>query len=276
MGPTGRIGAVLIDIDGVLTTSWQPLAGAVAALDRLRAAALPLALVTNTTSRTRASIAATLAGAGFAVSAGDILTAPVIAAAHLAEHYPGGRCLLLNSGDIGEDLAGVRLAGQDDPAVDVVLAGQDGPAVDVVLTGGAGPEFSYQALNVAFGHLQRGARLVAMHRGLYWRTREGLQLDGGAFVAGLEQAAGTTAEVVGKPAPAFFAAALAHLGASPAHTLMVGDDIENDVLAAQRQGLTGVLVKTGKYLPQAHRTASGTPDHVLGSFADLPALLDRL
>ena len=259
-----RIGAVLIDIDGVLTVSWQPIDGAVAALGRLRAAALPLALVTNTTSRTRASIAAALAGAGFAVTAADILTAPAIAAAYLAEHHPGARCLLLNSGGIGEDLAGVTLARDGDPGVDVVLIG------------GAGEEFSYQALNRAFGHLQRGARLVAMHRGLYWRTSEGLQLDSGAFVAGLEQAAGTTAEVVGKPAPAFFAAALAHLGAGAAGTLMVGDDIENDVLAAQRQGLTGVLVKTGKYLPRAHRDASGTPDHVLGSFADLPALLDRL
>jgi len=56
----------------------------------------------------------------------------------------------------------------------------------------------------------------------------------------------------------------------------VGDDIETDVLAAQRHGLTGVLVKTGKYLPSTHHAASGTPDHVLGSFADLPALLEHL
>jgi HAD superfamily hydrolase (TIGR01458 family) len=259
-----RIGAVLIDIDGVLTVSWEPLPGAVAALQRLRAAALPLALVTNTTSRTRASIAAVLAGAGFPVTAADVLTAPVIAAAYLASHYPGARCLLLNDGDIGEDLAGVTLAREDDPAVDVVLVG------------GAGPQFSYRALNRAFAHLQRGARLVAMHRGLYWRTAAGLQLDSGAFVAGLEQAAGTDAEVVGKPAPAFFAAALAHLGASAARTLMVGDDIENDVLAAQRQGLTGALVRTGKYLPRALENASGTPDHILASFADVPELLDRL
>jgi HAD superfamily hydrolase (TIGR01458 family) len=259
-----RIGAALIDIDGVLTVSWEPLPGAVAALQRLRAAALPLALVTNTTSRTRASIAAVLAGAGFPVTAADILTAPVIAAAYLAGHCPGARCLLLNDGDIGEDLAGVTLAREEDPAVDVVLVG------------GAGPQFSYQALNRAFGHLQRGARLVAMHRGLYWRTAAGLQLDSGAFVAGLEQAAGTDAEVVGKPAPAFFAAALAHLDASAARTLMVGDDIENDVLAAQRQGLTGALVRTGKYLPRALENASGTPDHVLGSFAEVPDLLDRL
>ena len=255
------IRAVLIDIDGVLTVSWQPLEGAVAALRRLRAAALPLALVTNTTSRTRASIAAALAGAGFPVTAADILTAPVIAAAYLREHCPGARCLLLNDGDIGEDLAGVTLARADDPAVDVVLLG------------GAGPEFSYRALNRAFGHLQRGARLVAMHRGLYWRTADGLQLDSGAFVAGLEQAAGTDAEVVGKPAPAFFTAALNHLGARAAGTLMVGDDVENDVLAAQRQGLTGVLVKTGKYLPQTHQAAPAAPDHVIESIADLPAVL---
>jgi HAD superfamily hydrolase (TIGR01458 family) len=259
------IGAALIDIDGVLTVSWKPLDGAVAALNRLRAAGLPLALVTNTTSRTRASIASALAAAGFAVSAGDILTAPVIAAGYLGDHYPGARCLLLNSGDIGEDLAGVSLVHPGSPA-----------PVDVVVIGGAGPEFSYHALNGAFGHLQSGAKLVAMHRGLFWRTSEGMQLDSGAFVTGLEQAAHVQAEVVGKPAAAFFATALAHLGTDAAHTLMVGDDIEIDVLAAQRQGLTGVLVKTGKYLPGTHRAASGTPDHVLDSFAGLPALLERL
>jgi HAD superfamily hydrolase (TIGR01458 family) len=260
-----RIRAVLIDIDGVLTVSWQPLPGAVAALARLRGSGYPVALVTNTTSRSRASIAGALAGAGFPVTAGDILTAPVIAAAYLREHHPGARCLLLNSGDVGQDLAGLTLAGGSDPA----------PA-DVVLLGGAGPEFSYRALNEAFGHLQRGAALVAMHGGLYWRTSEGLQLDTGAFLAGLEQAAGTEAVVVGKPAAAFFAAALTHLDVDPAHTVMVGDDIETDVLAAQRHGLTGVLVKTGKYLPRTHDSASGTPHHVLDSFADLPALLDQL
>jgi ribonucleotide monophosphatase NagD (HAD superfamily) len=57
---------------------------------------------------------------------------------------------------------------------------------------------------------------------------------------------------------------------------MIGDDVETDVLAAQRYGLTGVLVKTGKYLPRTHHQASGAPDHVLDSFADLPALLESL
>ncbi|MFE9637294.1 TIGR01458 family HAD-type hydrolase [Streptomyces sp. NPDC006463] len=255
-----RIRAVLIDIDGVLTVSWKALPGAVAAMERLRATGLRLALVTNNTSRTRASIAARLSELGFPVGADDVLTAPAATAAYLRDHYPGARCLLLNSGDVREDLTGVTLVGEGEEA-------------DVVVLGGAGPEFGYEALNQIFGYLQRGARLLSMHRNLYWRTERGLDLDTGAFLQGLEKAARTEAQVTGKPAPAFFASALAHLGADASEALMVGDDIESDVLAAQRNGITGVLVKTGKYLPETHRSASGTPDHVLDSFADLPDLL---
>lgn len=270
--------AVLIDIDGVLTVSWKPLPGAVEALAEIRAAGLAVALVTNTTSRTRASIAETLGGAGFPVSAEDILTAPSVTAAYLAEHCPGARCALLNSGDIREDLAEVNVVdSQDIDSQDIDFEDIDfedtDTVPDVVIVGGAGPEFDYASLNRAFGHLQRGARLVAMHRNLYWRTDEGLRLDAGAFLAGLEQAARTEAEITGKPAPAFFEAALAHVGVGAEEALMVGDDIESDVLAAQRAGVTGVLVRTGKYLPETHRAASGRPDHVIDSFADLPALL---
>jgi HAD superfamily hydrolase (TIGR01458 family) len=250
--------AVLMDIDGVLTVSWRPLPGAVEAVSRMRAAGLKIALLTNTTSRTRAAIATTLAGAGFPVGAGDVLTAPALAAGYIAERYPGARCLLLNSGDISSDLAGVTLV-DDHP--------------DIVLIGGAGPEFGYRELNGVFGHLQGGARLLALHRNLYWRTDAGLQLDTGAFLAGLEQAAGLQAEVIGKPAAAFFRAALASLGADAPAALMVGDDLEADVLAAQRAGITGVLVRTGKYLPRTLRDASGTPDHVVDSIADVPGML---
>jgi HAD superfamily hydrolase (TIGR01458 family) len=257
-----RAEAILLDIDGVLSVSWRPLPGAVGAVRWLRDNGYRIALVTNTTSRTRDWLAGTLAGCGFPVTAGDIFTAPAITAAYLAERYPGARCALLTSGDVSADLAGVTLLADDDPG-----------RPDVVLLGGGGPEFSYQALNRVFGYLREGAALVAMHRNLYWRTSEGLMLDSGAFLAGLEQASGARAEVAGKPAAAFFATALSALGAAPDAAVMVGDDIHSDVLAAQQAGLTGVLVKTGKYLAGTHRTAPAPPDHVIDSVAELPALL---
>ncbi|MEU8531369.1 MULTISPECIES: TIGR01458 family HAD-type hydrolase [Streptomyces] len=264
MGRTGgtRTG-VLIDIDGVLTVSWEPLPGAVAAMAALRDAGYPFALVTNNTSRTRASIAAKLSGLGFPVGADDVLTAPAATAGYLRAHHPDARCTLLTSGDVRDDLEGVTL-------VDAA----DSP--DIVVLGGAGEAFTYEALNQVFRQLDRGARLVAMHRNLYWRTSGGLDLDTGAFLLGLERAAGVEAVVTGKPAEAFFAAALAHLGITAQAAVMIGDDVESDVLAAQRHGITGVLVRTGKFRPETLRNAPGEPDHVVDSFADLPALLPAL
>lgn len=121
------------------------------------------------------------------------------------------------------------------------------------------------ALNRAFGLVQRGARLVAMRRNLYWRTDEGLQLGTGAFLVGLEKAARVEAEITGKPSAAFFEAAPAHVGGG-----------ESDVLAAQRAGLTVALVKTGKYLPEnrgsAHAGAGveGAGSAVVLHTAELP------
>jgi HAD superfamily hydrolase (TIGR01458 family) len=252
--------AVLLDIDGVLTVSWEPLPGAVDAVRALRAAELPLALLTNTTSRTRHRIAAQLIEAGFPVTADDVLTAAAATATHLREHHAYARCLLLTSGDVTDDLKGVTLVGPDDEP-------------DVVVLGGAGPEFTYEALNGVFAHLQRGAALVAMHRNLYWRTADGLELDTGALLLGLEQAADVEATVVGKPAEAFFAAALQTVGVSADEAVM-GGDLEADVLGAQAHGITGVLVRTGKYQESDEDGANGQkPRHMLDSIADLPALL---
>ena len=146
---------MLLDIDGVLTVSWRPLPGAVEAVTRLRDAGFAVALVTNTTSRTRAWMASTLSAAGFPVGIDDIFTAPAITAAYLARHHPGARCLLLNSGDIAEDLAGVTIIADDEAEADVVILG------------GAGSEFSYAAVNRAFRCLLDDARLVVrVHRAL--------------------------------------------------------------------------------------------------------------
>jgi len=257
--------AVLLDIDGVLTVSWEALPGAVEAFEALRASGIGIALVTNTTSRTRDSIGDALRKAGFAVGNEEIVTAPIATAAYLAEQHPGARCLLLSSGDVAADLGGVDLVGADEANAEV----------DVVVVGGGGPELDYAALNRAFAALRSGAALVAMHRTMYWRTEAGLQLDAGAFVAALEAAANVEAAVVGKPERGLFAAALEVAGARAEETVMVGDDLDSDVLAAQSHGLTGVLVRTGKFLPEVLERSADRPDVVLDSIADLPAWLGR-
>jgi len=256
--PLTGIGGLLFDIDGVLTVSWEPLPGAADAVAAVRRAGLPVRFVTNTTTRTRARVADALRAAGIDADDEDILTAPVATAAYLRRHHPDAGCFLLNEGDVREDLEGIHLVERD---------------AAVVVLGGAGGCFTYQRLNRAFRMLLDGAALVGMHRNLYWRTAAGFELDTGAYLRALEEASGVTAVVVGKPDPVFFAEAVAALGVDRAAVAMVGDDIDNDVLAAQREGLHGVLVRTGKYRPEALAGAAGQPERIIDSVADLPALL---
>ncbi len=254
------VDGLLLDIDGVLAVSWEPLPGAIDALSWLRSEDVPFRLITNTTTHPRNELAQTLRAAGFDVTSDDIVTAVVATAEYLRERHPGARVLLISDGDARVDLEGITLVGSNEPA-------------DVVVIGGGCDDFSYAAMNHTFDQVMNGATLIGMHRNMYWATTEGLQLDGGAYIAALEAATGAEATICGKPAPAYFEAALEMLGVRAGRAAMVGDDVVNDVLGGQAVGMAGVLVRTGKFRPADLERGDGRPDHVIDSFADLPSLL---
>jgi HAD superfamily hydrolase (TIGR01458 family) len=119
-----------------------------------------------------------------------------------------------------------------------------------------------------------GAELIALQKNRYWLRADGLALDVGPFVAALEYATRREALVVGKPSRAFFELVVAALGVGPARAAMIGDDIESDVGGALAAGLAGVLVRTGKYTPNAARDSGVVPTAIIDSIAELPHLLD--
>jgi HAD superfamily hydrolase (TIGR01458 family) len=254
--------AILLDIDGVLHVSGEAVPGAADAIQALREEGHRLRFVTNNTTRARDLLAEDLRSIGFDLEGEDITTTP-LAAGKLLQ---GKRVLALVMSSIRPDLADyVELV--DDGADAVLLGGADESAE-------TGEVFSWENLNRVYAELRDGARLVCLHKNRWWQTARGPLLDAGAFVAGLEYAAGVEAEVVGKPTPAYFEAALAEVDARPAETIMVGDDVEADIGGAKAIGMRGVLVRTGKFRPAALREADPQPDAVVDSLADLPAYLD--
>jgi ribonucleotide monophosphatase NagD (HAD superfamily) len=80
--------------------------------------------------------------------------------------------------------------------------------------------------------------------------------------------------VLGKPSPAYFEAALEALDADANMTWMVGDDIDADIAGAQRYGMKTVLVRTGKFRPDAVERGSVRPDGIVSSIAQLPEWLE--
>jgi len=255
----GFVRGVLLDLDGVVYVGDQPVPGAARAVDWLRSEGIPLRFLTNTTSAPRRAIAAKLTGQGIAATEGQILTPAVAAAAWLRRHGIERPALFV------PDATATEFA-----ALDPLPSGAEDGAGAVVV-GDLGEGWDFATLNRAFRLLMSdaGSPLIALGLTRYWRAEDGLRLDAGAFARALEYAAGRSAVVLGKPDPAFYAAAVGDLGLDPAQVVMVGDDIRVDVEGAQRAGLVGVLVRTGKFAP-TDLEGGVVPDAVLDSVADLP------
>jgi HAD superfamily hydrolase (TIGR01458 family) len=254
--------AILVDVDGVLHVSSEPIPGAADAIAELRRRGHRLRFVTNNTTRAQAALAAELRQLGIELDDSELQTTAGAAARALA----GKRVFALVMAGVVEDLEGLELVG--DGAEAVLLGGADE-------TEETGRVFSYMNLARAFGELELGAELYCLHKNRWWQTSRGPLLDSGAFVAGLEYAAEVEATVLGKPSPAYFEAAVAALDAEPELTWMVGDDLDSDIAGAQRFGLKTVLVRTGKFRPDELERSTIVPDAVLSSISFLPDWLDR-
>jgi HAD superfamily hydrolase (TIGR01458 family) len=254
--------AILLDVDGVLHVSGDPIPGAAAAVARLRADGHRLRIVTNTTSRSKAQLAEELRSQGIELEDAELQTPVDTAVAALA----GRRVLALVMHALVGDLEGLELVGEGADAV--LLGGADEtPETNLV--------FSYMNLARAFAELELGADLYCLHKTRWWQTQRGPLLDSGAFVAGLEYAADTEAIVLGKPSPAYFDAACSALDAEPSMAWMVGDDIDADIGGAQGIGMHTVLVRTGKFRPDEVEASRVRPDGIVSSIAQLPAWLEQ-
>jgi len=249
----GCVKGVLIDLDGTTYVGGDPIDGVPEALRKLRDAGVPFCFVTNTTSKPRRVVHARLAELGIESPLESIFTATTVARDWLKEEQIR-RCYVLLEEDLLEDLDGIEAVTEDPEAV---------------VLGDLGEQFTYDVLNQAFRFLMEGARFVTLAQNRYFKGRDGLNMDVGAFAAALEFASGAEPTLIGKPAREFFLTALASLGVEPEAAAMIGDDLEGDVLGAQNAGLQGILVKTGKFRPE-FLEGDAKPDAVLESLADLP------
>jgi HAD superfamily hydrolase (TIGR01458 family) len=233
----------LIDLDGTLVEVGRgAVPGAAAFLERLHARGLPYRICSNTSRRSRAEVARALAADGLRVRVGDI-----VLPASLARRTIDG-CL--------PDFSGV----------DRVDEGGDW-----VVVGDLGRGFNADRLDAAFRALTAGARLLALHRNPYWDAGpdRGLVLDAGAYVVALEHASGEKATVVGKPAREFYDLALADLGLPAGDVVMIGDNVENDLIGAAAAGCRTCIVRGTAFREDALAASPVPPDVVVDSVGEL-------
>ncbi|MGB0722486.1 MAG: TIGR01458 family HAD-type hydrolase [Gammaproteobacteria bacterium] len=198
------VDAVLFDLDGVLYVGDEVIEGATRTLEQVRAAGLVCRFITNTSTRLPHSVGAKLRGMGFPIRDDEIFSVVTATRDVLATRGCPSVHLL-----VGEEVRPFFSAFPESPEPECVVVGDIGAA------------WNYTLLNRVFNELMAGAELLAMHRNRYWQAGNGLRMDIGAFVSGLEYVSGKAATVVGKPSTAFFSLAVKSAGVPEGRVLMV-------------------------------------------------------
>ncbi|MDQ6960859.1 MAG: TIGR01458 family HAD-type hydrolase [Mariprofundaceae bacterium] len=250
--------AILLDLDGVLYVGDQPLPDAAWAVRNVRESGFRLAGVTNTTTQSRHAIAEKLAKMDIPLVEDQIHTPAALAVARIGNKS----ARLFVRDELREYFSGVR---------------ENASQPDFVVMGDIGGEgYSPETLREIFLHIMNGAQLLALHKNRFWQKPDGLHLDLGVFVAAIEYATGSDAEILGKPSRDFFHGICRQMGVNPAEALMVGDDVGSDIGGAKDAGLKTALVQTGKYREDFVKQSGIKADLVLPSIADLPDAIKLL
>ena len=252
ISPT-RPKAFLIDLDGTLYFKGEPCPGAIGTVDYLRQEGYQLRFLTNTTAKTPKMLHEQMQALGFDIYEDEIFNATYACLQYLRAQPEIGCHFMVDDA--------VKAFFKEIPV--------DDDAPDFVVVGDYGERFDFHALNHAFRLLMNGAELIALQKGLYWFSSEGMFLDCGAFVTLLEAAAGKTAKVMGKPSETFFKLALESLQLSPSEVIVVGDDIASDIVGAQTMEMQSILVKTGKFKSDQLEAPVAEPTWVLEDVSEL-------
>lgn len=235
MGEKQAIRGVLFDLDGTIYQGDRLIDGVQETLRGLADRQMSFRFVTNTTSKPRQEVVKKLGKLGIDVPVDSIFTAPAVAHQFLIENNLR-RCFFLLKPSLLADFPGIE-AVEEDP--------------DAVVIGDLGDQFGYNNLNLAFEFLLSEARFLTLARNRFFKKSGKLSLDVGPFVAALEYATEREAELLGKPSITFYREAVDSMKLEPSQVVMIGDDLEGDVLGSQKAGLQGLAVRTGKFQPES-------------------------
>ena len=238
---------VIFDLDGVVYRGTQPIAGAVDLIEAVHAAGALVRYATNNSMHTREEYVERLRRMGIRAAADEIVTSTSATVDHLRSHCPDVRTVL-TLGAPGM-LAEFRAAGYE--ATSAAEAGpQDWNGADLpqpfdAVVAGLDPRVDYRRLGIAASAIRAGARFFATNADVQYPTPDGVVPGAGAIIAALAATSGVEPLVIGKPQPAMFAGILEQTGCAASASIIIGDNPDADLVAANRAGIASVLVLTG-------------------------------
>jgi HAD superfamily hydrolase (TIGR01450 family) len=219
----------VFDVDGSLVHRGadfrsEPLPGAVAVIEAIRASGRPLVLFTNGSHLDPETFAADLREDGLPIEDEEVLTPVVSAISYLRQHLPGRPVMVFGSDEIKR-----RMESEGIPLVD-----SDGAEADM------------DELETAARAVMKGAPLLTANYGAgYWGSNGLIFSRGAMTAAAIAKVTEVEPIVVGKPSEVAVEATSERLGAPSEDLAVIGDDLDMDIALGHLGGSRTILVRSG-------------------------------
>ena len=226
----------LIDLDGTLYRGDQVIPGALDFVRWLSRKQIPYLFLTNNSTRSPEWVAEKLRRFGFPAEAEQVYTSSLACARYLEEKGEVESVYIVGEEGLHEAITGAGFV-LADHRPDAVVVGLD-------------REFTYEKMKTAFLGIQAGAELIGTNADRALPSEEGFWPGSGSLAMGIAAAAGVSPRFIGKPEPVMMNYALEKLGCEKEEVLVVGDNLQTDILAGVRGGMDTLLVYTGITTPE--------------------------
>ena len=251
-----QIKALILDMDGVLWRDTQPIGDLPEIFSIIQTQGWGVVFATNNATKSTDQYVDKLKTFGIQVKSDQIVTTASTTGNYLKMNFPaGGSVYVIGEEGLLTTLEEFGFYHSEDHPLAVISS------LDRNLT--------YQKLRAATHLINAGVLFIGTNPDRALPTPEGLIPGAGSILAALEKATGKKAKVLGKPFPDMFQLALSRLQVLPSEALVVGDQLETDIVGGSAAGCSTALVLTGVSSREAARIADPTPTLIEDDFSTL-------
>lgn len=257
----GDLSGFAFDLDGCVWAGSVLLPGVREFLAALHERGKRVLFLTNNSRELPKSFAARLNRLGVQAGPWEVLTALELLGKEITRRFGRTRVLALGTEAV------VRLLEAEGHEVVPVHRWEEARVVAV----GNDPTFDYAKLKAAARAIAGGAGFFTVNLDPRIPLEEGDFDPGtGAIAEAIAVASGIRPEVVGKPNPSIFSAALERLDCRPHEAAMIGDSLKTDIQGGLEAGMVTVWLAR----PDAQADVDARPHLRVASFHELLARLD--
>jgi len=229
-----KIKGFIFDLDGVVYRGNKPIKSAVKKINYLIKKKYKVAFLTNNSTKSQKEFSQKIIKCGVDIKPEFVITTSVATANFISKKYKkGNNIYVIGSKALKNEIKHKKFR-ISDKNVKAVVAGLD---LDI----------NYKKITLASNILRRGKLLVATNPDKILPNEKGFQPGAGSIIQSIIEATGPKIKkiFIGKPNTFLIKEALKIMKLNRDNVVLVGDQLETDILAAKNYKMKSILVETG-------------------------------